>query len=206
MLDHFCDENTLIIVCGENKVPRTFTLKELYPYPNIYLNQGREQVTAFGRHFFKQAQSPLDFFTKIRKPTWQQLYQKIKAAAAADEALLHPIAYVAGVLFSNNKSIFVAQHNAIEYGCSLDAVSRLSPFLEHEQKKGITAELILLTDNFGTLHAPCSVARAFLHEKHFGSTKMVVHTREGEVREVDVGELVPFSPNVDELFRKPSKM
>jgi len=110
--------------------------------------------------------------------------------------------------FSLTKKIFTAiQHNGIEYGCTLDAVSRTSPFIEEEWKLGNFPELILLVDNFGNLHAPCSVARAFLHEKNFMNIKLVIHDQEGILREVNTSELVPFGPNVEELFsRKKSNL
>jgi len=203
MLDNFCDENTVIITCGESKVPRMSFLGELYPFPNIYRGTDRNHVTAFGRQFAKQAQSPLDYF--FQKPLWKELFRNTLSTALQD-TYLHPIVYAAGVLFNNNKIVTIAQHNGMEYGTSLDAVSRLTPFLERQLKKGNQAVVILHCDQFGILHAPCSVARAYLYEKSFGTIQIVVHTKEGELRQKSVSDLVPHSPKSEELLKVSSKL
>jgi len=128
MLDNFCDENTVVITCGESKVTRMTFLGELYPFPNIYRGTDRNRVTTFGRHFAKQARSPFDYFSQM--PLWKELFQKTLSTALGEDVHLHPIVYAAGVLFNNNKMVTIAQHNGMEYGTSLDAVSRLTPFLE----------------------------------------------------------------------------
>jgi len=105
MFDNYCSKNTIITVSGENKVPRTFTLGELYPYPNIYHKQVREDVTSFAIQFSKKAKSPEEYF-ETKNSQWKQLYKKIKTIAVSDEALLHPIVYVAGILFTNKKNFY----------------------------------------------------------------------------------------------------
>jgi len=209
MMDNFCDENTLVTTCGENKVPRTFTLGELFPFPSLYLTHDRDHVSVVARQLAKQSQSPPEFFTKHGKPqSWTQLYHQLIQYLAKDcnATILHPISYAAGVLFESTEIVMVSHHVGIEYGCSLDAVSRLTPYMENHRDIGDKAVVILQCDQFGLLHAPCSVARAYLHERGFVAVRVVVHMKEGELMECMAGELSPHSPKVEELFKKAAKL
>ena len=44
--------------------------------------------------------------------------------------LLHPISYSAGCLFKNGEIISTNTHQGLEYGCTVDAISRLAYTLE----------------------------------------------------------------------------
>jgi len=78
--------------------------------------------------------------------------------------------------------------------------------MENHREVGDKAVVILQCDQFGLLHAPCSVARAYLFERGFNAVKVVVHSKGGELMECVAGELAPHSPKVEELFKKAAKL
>jgi len=200
MMDNFCSENTIIITCGENQVPRQFTLGQLLPFPMIYLQIDRDNVLSYAKEFSQKCEQ---FLTKYNKthPKWITLYKNMLSLARRERKIfLHPINYVAGVLFSDNQTVISQHHEAIEYGCSLDAVSRLTVFIERESKA--TPQLILQVDQYGTLHAPAAVARAYLEEKGYHSVNFVIHDKNGKLQLLRGSELMPYGAKSVDLVGK----
>jgi cytidine deaminase len=200
MMENFCSENTIIITCGENQVPRQFTLGQLLPFPMIYLQIDRDNVLSYAKEFSQKCEQ---FLTKYNKthPKWITLYKNMLSLARRERKIfLHPINYVAGVLFSDNQTVISQHHEAIEYGCSLDAVSRLTVFIERESKA--TPQLILQVDQYGTLHAPAAVARAYLEEKGYHSVNFVIHDKNGKLQLLRGSELMPYGAKSVDLVGK----
>jgi cytidine deaminase len=203
MIDNFCNENTLIITSGENQVPSVFTLGQLYPYPSVFLNKDREHVLPFAKQFAVESEQ---FITKFSNhASWIRLYSQTVTVASKDRPVyLHPIFYVAGVLFSDGHIIVIPHHEGIEYGCTVDPISRLAPFIERYHNA--EPELLLQVDQFGILHTPNSVARSYIHEKGYHNLKLVVHDRNGKLHLIMGSELVPHGPKSVDLVKYSSKL
>jgi hypothetical protein len=203
MMDNFCNENTLIITSGENQVPSVFTLGQLYPYPSVFLNRNRDQVLPFAKQFAVESEQ---FATKFSNhASWIRLYtQTVSFASKERNMYLHPIFYVAGVLFSDGHIIIIPHHEGIEYGCTVDPVSRLAPFIENYQNS--EPEILIQVDQFGILHTPNAVARAYIHEKPYNNLKLVVHDRNGKLHLIVGSELVPHGPKSVDLVKYNSKL
>jgi len=200
MMDNFCNENTIIITCGENQVSSAYTLGQLFPFPIIYSKIDRNNVLSFANEFSQKCEQ---FLTKYQThPKWIELYTKILTEARKERKIfLHPINYIAGVLFTNNETVITQHHEAIEYGCSLDAVSRLTVFIERQSEK-TTPELILQVDKYGILHAPAAVARAYIEEKGYHSVNIVIHHKKGNLQLVKGADLMPYgAKSVDLVMR-----
>jgi len=202
MMDNFCNENTLIIASGENQVPSVFTLGQLYPYPSVFLNRDRVQVLPFAKQFAVESEQ---FLTKFSNhASWVRLYSQMLSVASKERPMyLHPIFYVAGVLFSDGHIIIVPHHEGVEYGCTVDPVSRLAPFIERHHSE---PEILLQVDQFGILHTPNSVARAYINEKGYLNLKLVVHDRNGKLHLIMGSELVPHGPKSVDLVKYSSKL
>ena len=81
-------------------------------------------------------------------------------------------------MFDDGVIVTSRQAGALEYGCTIDAVSQLA---SHFQDQGAAPLLLVQADQYGIAHAPFAPARAFLTEyKHddevgFPECQVVVH-------------------------------
>jgi hypothetical protein len=110
--------------------------------------------------------------------------------------------YAAGTRFSDGEVRVTWQHKTLEYGSSLDAVSKLIPFVEDKQHIGgkkqhnpVTPQFLMQVDQFGILHAPFARARAYFFEFGFLDVPVLVHDRAGQLHRVPIGTLVAESPD-----------
>ena len=130
-----------------------------------------------------------------------------KASQRDSRAALHPLRYGAAVLFSDGSTSTAYQKKALEYGCSLDAVTQLAQAIE--DKGGESGDprpvLLLQTDQFGVLHAPFAPGRAYLSEHGYGDCEIAVHGAplksvqgQGDVSIVLVAvkDLTPSAPDI----------
>jgi len=85
---------------------------------------------------------------------------------------LHPIQFGAAAIFEDGTIVTTRQASALEYGCTLDAVSQLAPHFEEQDSAPV---LLVQADQFGIAHAPFADARAFLTEHDFENCQIVVH-------------------------------
>jgi hypothetical protein len=117
---------------------------------------------------------------------------------------LHPIHFGAAAIFDDGTIVTTRQASALEYGCTLDAVSQLAP---HFQDQNGTPLLLVQADQFGIAHAPFAPARAFLIEQGFENCQIVLHDtpisnndedifdiERWTLREVFVSDLAPSIP------------
>ena len=70
----------------------------------------------------------------------------------------------------------------LEYGWSLDAIVKLVPTLEEKREAGVKPVLIMLSDQFGNLHAPSAPARSHLAEYGYAPA-LLFHERSGRLVE-----------------------
>lgn len=208
--------------------PCVSTLAELYPFPSLYDRVPRGEVLDHARAFCSRVvascdcgdhsssvtadnkltpengkDAPQRFIaeqaTLLADDKERQVYAKALEATARDNRDdLFPLRYAAGVLFSDGEIRTVWQHKTLEYGSSLDPISKLIPFIEAKQiagEDGATAVFMLQVDQFGILHAPSARARAYFFEYAFHDLEMAVHDTDGKLKRVKVDQLVAESPD-----------
>ncbi|KAG7397858.1 hypothetical protein PHYBOEH_012049 [Phytophthora boehmeriae] len=199
--------------------PCVTTLAELYPFPSLYDRLPRTQVLPFAQEFCsrvagegcKSEPDELPPFIKLQlshmTPEEQRVYlSALKATANDARDDLFPLRYAAGTRFSDGEVRVTWQHKTLEYGSSLDAVSKLIPFVEAkqqatgdspspEERNTVRPTFIMQVDQFGILHAPFARARAYFFEFGFLDVPVLVHDTEGKLHHVPIGTLVAESPD-----------
>ena len=99
------------------------------------------------------------------------------------------------------------QKKALEYGCSLDAVTQLASSIEDKGRELGAPQPVLLAqaDQFGVLHAPFAPGRAYLSEHGYGNCEIAIHgeptekAKSGEeapINLVAVKDLTPSAPDI----------
>jgi cytidine deaminase len=190
-----------VITVGENFLssnPSSFlvtSLDQLFPFPCIFRNKDRTILKDIGSSYHKQ---PIrEFLERATTNTVNidilDMYFKMVALANIPDGKLYPINYVAGVLFSDSSIAISRSDKLLEFGCSLDAISKLA--YQIEQKGIIRPVYLLLCDQYGNLHAPFSKNRAWLLEKGFGDVKILIHSGPlGSIEVVEASSLLPLAP------------
>ena len=121
-----------------------------------------------------------------------ELYKRVVEETSRDTRdELHPIRYAAGVLYENGDIDVASQNKALEYGNSIDPVTKLVPKFEEKLRIGVRPIAVLQCDQFGNLHAPFAPARSYLSEYGFRDLVVLVHDESGHLVRVKAGELVP---------------
>lgn len=161
------------------------TLKDLYPYPSPYTRLDSSQSVALGESFAKsqKSRSLIESLTKGKNSSdrwkesdgWKDLMERALEEAKKNSTEQHPIQFGAAVKFTNGEIVTSRQVSALEYGCSLDAISLLGPQFDERMPR-----YMVQVDQYGVAHAPFAPARAFLNEKAhgygFGNCQILVHT------------------------------
>ncbi|RLN92664.1 hypothetical protein BBJ28_00014336 [Nothophytophthora sp. Chile5] len=202
--------------------PCVTTLAELYPFPSLYDRVPRAEVLSFARAFCAQivdaetSQEPLmaeqhSPFVALQLAQMateeRDVYlQALKATSKDTRDDLFPLRYAAGTRFSDGEVRVTWQHKTLEYGSSLDAVSKLIPFTEAKQSaseqdtEAAKPQFLLQVDQFGILHAPFARARAYFFEFGFLDLSVLVHDAKGVLQRVPIGLLVAESPDCIATF------
>ncbi|KAJ0394222.1 hypothetical protein P43SY_001037 [Pythium insidiosum] len=190
--------------------PCVTTLQELFPFPSVYSHVRRPDVLTFGHAFCAKAvgsnETPnnddvtpfMQAQTKSMTSLEQEAYLAAVRATEKDHRDdLFPLRYAAAVVFSNGSVRVAWQHKTLEYGSSLDAISKLITFIEDEMTKdaSVRPTLIVQVDQFGILHAPSARARAYLYEYNFNDVELLVHDDAATLHRVTAGNLVFESPD-----------
>ena len=137
-------------------------IEDLYPYPSIFIGVKRDLLLDHARALPREMPQP------------SLLYQKLMDHSTK-EHWLHQITYTCGVEFADGKTAISSHSKGIEYGCTVDAVLKLSYKIESKRSKGVPPVLLIQTDQFGNLHSPSAVARSYLLENGFGYLKILIH-------------------------------
>lgn len=108
------------------------------------------------------------------------LYQAVKTLAQTENGgdQLYPIHRAAGMLFEDGSHVLAREDKCLEYGCSIDAVSRLSLFIAQSADCGIKPLVLIPTDQFGICTAPAAEPRAWLHEYGYDHVVVPAHVPE----------------------------
>mmetsp|Transcript_16703 Transcript_16703/g.24202 ORF Transcript_16703/g.24202 Transcript_16703/m.24202 type:complete len:386 (-) Transcript_16703:810-1967(-) len=170
-------------------------IRELYPHPSLYVRTAPSGCVEFG--------------SKWKDVLLDSESELLKVARSAIDLTdpcsdLHPITYAAAVYFRDKSFAKAVSKKALEYGCSLDAVTQLSPILEAKRNRGIEPLELVQIDHFGIAHAPFGAARAFLVEHGYGNLKVFVHSYNTELRSIEwkTMKAVDLAPNIPSHVRK----
>ena len=115
--------------------------------------------------------------------------------------------HAAAVLFSDGSMQLSKEDACLEFGCSMDACSRLTHVLARRAPEPSAAAaaaagqlqpiLLLQVDQWGILSAPAAPARAWLNEYGFGALQVLLHEAEGgQLRVLTVAQLAPGAPDI----------
>ena len=88
------------------------------------------------------------------------------------DSSIHPIHFGAAVLFDDGTICTSHQTSALEYGCTLDAVSQLVSYI---QESTAPPTLLVQADQYGIAHAPFAPARSFLTEHGHEQCLILLH-------------------------------
>ena len=205
--------------CGSTSAPIVLhTLKELYPYPTIYMKLPRNEQMIRGESLQQRQQQLLKEIELPPGLSSDNLTQLLQAARQKlqddpfDE--LHPVRYAAAALVETHhhglQVVSTAQRKGLEYGCTLDAVTQLVPLWNSNNVASV--KLLVQVDQFGICHGPFAAARSFLVEHGYGETWVVVNWMETgqedggtasrnndpdhlHLQVVQAHELAPYVPN-----------
>jgi cytidine deaminase len=190
-------ENAVVVMCGDSsrsrENPLIVKLGELYPFWPLFVRIPANKIKGYAKDFSSRCQKPQGLFAE----SWIQLYEKALEETNKDtKDHLHPVRLASAVLLSNGKIKVAHQHKALEYGSTLDPVSKLSLVFD-KCNSSIKPVSLVQIDQFGIMHAPFASARAFLVEHGFSDLTVMIHDREGKIHTPRLIDLVPFRPDLD---------
>lgn len=207
----------------EETAPWISNLKELYPYPSLYMKLSVEEQLAAGQATAPDPDAPIKLVASKDGSSSDHVFSTVEirqvlteaqnASSLDDRDIVHPIRYGAAVLWvegsrdSTTRIISASQRKALEYGASQDAVAQLLSRVlleesqhQHSANQGDTILLLAQVDQFGVVHPPFAAARSFLVEHGFGANVHVVvpSPESGDIRHglsiVAARSLAPFVP------------
>lgn len=197
--------DTLRVVVHASKSCLVTTLGDLLPMRPLYTGVVRDDVVAHALDFSSRAES-LSTLPAVRVAELQGvdgtalLNQVLEATRGDAKDYLFPIRLAAGFLFSDGTTECAWQDKALEYGSTMDPVSKLMLEVERHRARGAEPVLLLMADQFGVLHAPFARARSLLFENDFDELVVVAHDVHGKLQRHTLAELVPACPKLDEVW------
>lgn len=182
------------------------TLAVLYPFPSPYTRLTASQSVSLGGKYneSQNRDRDLDNLNVTAKRLLELAILEAKRSLSDDDEDNHPIYFGAAVVFEDQSIVTSRQRSALEYGCTLDAVSQLAPYLQDESYAPV---LIVQADQYGIAHSPFAPARAYLSEHGYEDCHVLVHDTSSssddddatqldkwELKEVLVADLAPTPP------------
>jgi cytidine deaminase len=177
------------------------TLKQLYPYPSPFTRLTAKESVTLGEKYSGSSKSLRDL--EGLHETAKRLMEIAIVEAKSNVSHNHPIQFGAAAILENETIVTSHQSCALEYGCTLDAVSQLAPYLKENASAPV---LLVQTDQFGIAHAPFAPARAFLSENGFETCLVLLHDTpnldsaaedlyQWRLKEIPVAALAPNAPD-----------
>ena len=181
-------------------------LSALFPFPPLYNGVPHAHVAAVGASFaagtavavseaaLSGAAPPAPLAARL--PAATALHKAVAALAAAPHAgdALYPLHLAAGALFDDGTVRLARQLKGLEYGCSADAVVRLTGAFGEGGPKPL---LLIHCDQFGNCLAPSAPARSLLSEHqcalNAGELVVLVHAQCGALRLCSPAQLAPLA-------------
>ena len=192
---------------------RSSTLRELYPYPNMYENVKRDNLEHFGRQCCATttAVRASDHFPSedvLSKNKWGQLMKMAQKASSKDVlgGKMHPCLYGAAIEFDDGSIRVSWQKAGLEYGTTVDSVTSLLRDIDNNNNNNNKREAIkpiklVQVDQFQNLIAPFAPARAQLYERGYDCLQVAVMEVPSGIRKVvTVASLVPDCPKMSEIW------
>ena len=179
------------------------TIAELYPFASPYTRLTAPQSVALGTTYVKSSSrtKDLDSLSATAKQLLELAISEAKKSISNEAGHEnHPIHFGAAAVFQDQSIATIHQSSALEYGCSLDAVSQLAPYIRDNLSDPV---LIVQADQYGVAHSPFAPARAFLSERGYNDCQILIHETDLNdvkcldrwvLREVSVAELAPTPP------------
>lgn len=195
------------VCCNESNVEHSLpilqtTIAKLYTFPSPYTRLTAPQSVALGIKYSESSNSinDLDALDITAKRLLELAMMEAKQSVSNEnEQEIHPIHFGAAVVFEDQSIHTSHQSSALEYGCTLDAVSQLVPYIQDKA----APVLIVQTDQYGIAHSPFAPARAFLSEHGYEDCHVLVHNTaiddvtcldQWELKSVRVSDLAPTPP------------
>lgn len=187
---------------AEHSIPTLCTtIAELYPYPSPYTRLTATASVELGDRYNESSKSleDLDGLPETAK----RLLELAIIEAKANVSDIHPIQFGAAVMLEDESIVTSHQSSALEYGCTLDAVSQLVPHFKDDDLRPV---MIVQADQYGIAHAPFAPARSFLSEHGYQDCTVLLHESSTlddvakdingwKLKEVKVSELAPNAPD-----------
>jgi cytidine deaminase len=176
-----------IVLFNDSGNFKKHSLAALYPHPPLYHGVPNAMLESAGESFPREPVSLLTLqsagagLDAALLPAAEGLCRAVTRLASEAHEMdeLYPIHLAAGALFADGETSLARQLKGLEYGCSADAVVRLSGCF----KKGRAVALIVQSDQYGNLIAPSAPARSLLteHCERLGlsSAHVLLHTAPG---------------------------
>jgi hypothetical protein len=179
------------------------TIAELYPFPSPYTRLTAPQSVVLGTKYSESSSSTrgMESLDVTAKRLLELAISEAKQSVLNEaERENHPIHFGAAVMFEDQSVSTSHQSSALEYGCSLDAVSQLVPYVED---KDCDPVLIVQADQYGIAHSPFAPARAYFSEHGYQECNVLVHVTslddvtcldQWKFQKVRIAELAPTPP------------
>jgi hypothetical protein len=186
----------------EDVTGMTVTLDYLYPYPSLFLRSCPLDCLAFGQKWYPRLKEFNHSLLRIARSVFEE--------EVDDTTNLHPISYVAVVLFRDKTHAYSSCIKSLEYGCSQDAITQLAPVMTAKRAQGVEPIQLVQVDQFGIAHPPFAPARAFLVEQQYDHVSVFIHIFEKKLntlmwKTIKASDLAPMSPNyVANLYKEDS--
>jgi cytidine deaminase len=150
------------------------TIAELYPYPSPYTRLTSKESLALGEYYrgSERATSDLSDLDETAKRLLELAITEARSTVDAKDGP-HPIQFGAAVAFEDGTVATSHQSSALEYGCTLDAVSQLATHIIQESSS--VPILLVQADQYGIAHAPFAPARSYLTEHGHGDCHILLH-------------------------------
>lgn len=187
-----------LVTCGVRIEP----FGRLYPFPPVYRGVERNNVLAFAKDLARRAEPWRGASACAGVRGLAEMLEAVLHGTAKDcKDMLHSIRYAAGVLFADGSFQVAHETKALEYGGTIDPVSKLSIFIDRAAESGLAATHVVMMDQFGVCHALMAKGRCFLHENGFGRVRVLLHDPTTlRLTFVSASELLPESPDIEELL------
>jgi len=194
-----------------------YSLKELYPHPPIYHGVGRSFLHGMASNFADRMSAVNDredgdlaacLGGRVGLKQTTALYRAVLSLAKTPHSsdANHPLHLAAGVLFSSGEMVTERQFPALEYGCTVDAVTRLSAAMggrvDSDHSKKDQPLLLLIVDQFGICHSPAAEPRSWLTEFAGGQIRagLVILVHEGSTGKLLAVNPLTLAPLAPEIF------
>jgi hypothetical protein len=165
------------------------TIAELYPFPSPYTRLTAQESVELGEAYSEADRAMKDLLELDAsvKRVFEVAVLEARTKVEDGYGDLHPIQFGAAVVFEDGTIASTRQSSALEYGCTLDAVSQLA---SHMQESSSPPLLVAQADQYGIAHAPFAPARAFLTERGYGNCHVLIHEAPQNVDQSKISDWV----------------